>query len=212
MFSRKRTVFWFVCLLCVVLLPVASFARNIYLNGVRINGITNQTFTNVKVKVDAKGDVYIYGSQYKVQKKGAKTPPPPPTTPTKTGTVAKKVTPPVTLLPRPSKKYVAVVQRSGTKASGYSLKIIVNGKVARKVSLLAPQDVFDLTPYVKKGVNKVAIEAYKESTTGGTISLMFGIGKFEGGRVFIQKPYVLDYKRKGSESQNYRHIYNLTFQ
>ena len=45
---------------------------------------------------------------------------------------------------------------------------------------------------------------------GGTFVMMLGAGKVQGGRVFIQQPYLLNYKRNGSETKSYRHIYNIT--
>ncbi len=46
-----------------------SFLKKMtFLNGVNIEGIKNETFENVNVKIDSKGNIYIESSQYEVSR------------------------------------------------------------------------------------------------------------------------------------------------
>jgi len=213
----KSLIFTFcVCLLVSGFAPSEANARRIFLNGVNITGMTGQKFKNVTVVIDANGDIRITGKHYKVKSSGnTATPPKPPVkkaNPTPTPTPVKKAPLP-TLSPRPSKKYVMVLQRGVAKASGYSLRLMINGREARKVPLNRFQDVYDVTPFLKKGMNKIMVEAFKEDNKAtGNLNLFITVGEVKGGRVLIQKPYILKYKRNGTESSNYRHVYNVQVQ
>ena len=50
----------------VLLFSGVSFARNIYVNGVDINGAVDQTLNNVTVYIDKNGDILISAPQYRV--------------------------------------------------------------------------------------------------------------------------------------------------
>lgn len=211
MFAKRIKWLFFGVMIVSCLVGTSAWARKVFLNGVRIDGITNQTFHKVKVHIDTNGDIHISGKQYKVQVSG-QTPPArpvnPPTPPTQTDPPPQQPTLPVG--ERPSDGYIVVIQRSGAQASGYSLQLIINGQKARKVDINTEQDVVKVTRFLKKGHNEIIVEAYKENTTAaGTIKLMLGIGRLEGGRVFIQKPYKLEYTRSSSDDKNYRHIYSI---
>lgn len=205
------TAILFVCaLLC---LPSESQARRLFLNGVPIDGLINQTFVNVKVRIDAKGDVYIIGKQYRVKKKGQPANRPAPRQPTANTTPTPAPRPRPVTGPRPTKKYVAVIQRSTTQGGGYEIHIKINGQLAKKVTIQNEQDVVNVTPYLRKGSNRVEIEAYKQTMkAGGSVSVFIAPGKVDKGRVLISKPYLLKYKRTSAEKQNFRHIYNIDAQ
>ncbi len=199
---------FFIVLLSFLFLPSLASARNVYLNGVKINGLLNQTFFNVKVKIDSKGDIYIVGAQYKVKVKG-QTPPKAPLP--KFAKTPTKIAPAPVVGSRPSKGYLAVVQRSGYKASGYAVHLKINGRLVRKIGLAVEQDVFKITKYLHKGLNKIVVEAFKmDAKAKGTFKLLIAAGKLKAGAVLITQPYLLKYTRKGSEMTSFRHIYNIT--
>ena len=55
-------------LLCGVLLSSEAFAGGaVYLNGVRIDGVTNQKFDKVNVRIDELGNVFIDAPGYNVR-------------------------------------------------------------------------------------------------------------------------------------------------
>ena len=55
-------------LLAAVLVPTPALAAGaVYLNGVRIDGVTNQKFEKATVRIDEKGDVHIDVVGFKVQ-------------------------------------------------------------------------------------------------------------------------------------------------
>ncbi|HYO73773.1 MAG TPA: hypothetical protein VEU33_47680 [Archangium sp.] len=54
--------------LSALLLPFSAFAGSVFLNGVRIDGVTNQKFEKVaSVRIDDKGNVYIDAPAYAVK-------------------------------------------------------------------------------------------------------------------------------------------------
>ncbi len=214
------TIFW-------ILLFLFSFgraeARNIYLNGVKINGVRGQTFTNVTVKIDANGDIYIIGKQYKVVVKKPLASGQKPADSAKKGAPAAAAKPsaPVpapaprvpAVGPPPTKKYILFAQRTGAQGSGYRLIVRINGKKVTTITVNTPQEVIPITKYLKKGANRVEIEAIKiKPGASGEVLLIIAEGSIEGGRVAVQQPYLLQYKRTASEKQNFKHIYTFTAQ
>ncbi|MCB9639228.1 MAG: hypothetical protein H6727_10090 [Myxococcales bacterium] len=223
---RRIGLFVLFALFCLALPPKAE-ARRVFLNNVPINSVRNQTFSNVTVKIDAMGNVYITGKQYRVKIQGptANNTPPANTGTNNAGnagntgntgntaapTVGKVMVPARSEVgPAPSDKYVLLIQRSQARASGYKIHLNVNGRLARKISLNVEQDVVDITPFLKKGSNKIVVEAFKVTTkANGSLSLKMYPGHIEGGQVKIKDDMKLDYARKSAEMDNFRHIYTI---
>ena len=157
--------------------------RSVYLNGVKIDGLTGRTFKNCTVKLDAKGDVHIIAPQYKVQvvptgvgaAGGARPARPAAAPPTPGRTPTPATAPPAgrrVVGSPPAARYVLVVQRTQKHGSGYALTIKANGVLVTKVLVGEEQRVLDLTPYLKKGSNDISIAASKaDATAGGELSL-----------------------------------------
>lgn len=204
-------------LICaLVLLPLESWAKKVFLNGVEITGMSGRTFKDVSVKLGANGNVYIIGKQYKVvspkqarnmQKAGSQYKP---TNPTAQRTPAVRSTTGAATGGSLNKNYLLVVQRTAVGASGYRLVIQVNGVKVKEIKLSMIQDVIPLNRYLKTGRNTLVIESYKEKTkASGGISVIMSTGKIKGGRVFVNQPYLMQYNRLSSEQKNYRHIFPI---
>ena len=68
-------IFYEHCSLEPLILPTSTaWAVTVYLNGVAITGVPNQTFKNCTVTTDASGNVYIDAPAYKVEAPGQKRP------------------------------------------------------------------------------------------------------------------------------------------
>jgi len=63
----KASTIGFAAALAVTLGAPAAHAAKVYLNGVEVTGITNQTFEGATVSIDAQGDVHIQAEGYRVQ-------------------------------------------------------------------------------------------------------------------------------------------------
>ena len=53
--------------LAALLAPVSALAASVYLNGVRIDGVTNQKFEKATVRIDEQGNVHIDAPGYAAQ-------------------------------------------------------------------------------------------------------------------------------------------------
>ncbi|TNE44210.1 MAG: hypothetical protein EP343_31140 [Deltaproteobacteria bacterium] len=218
----KRLGTMLLVVLGCLLLASPGWARDLYLNGKLINGVRKQTFKNVTVRIDKKGNVYIVGKQYQVRynkpKPAAGTKQQPPARRAPEAQPEARPTPrPAagtnSLQPRPEKNYVVVAQRDVKNGSGYRINILLNGKKVRTILTQLPQDVFDVTKYLKKGANKLVVEAIKVNDKAtGTFSMFLTVGSIKKGVVKVQKPYVFSYKREAKETRSYRHIYSIDIQ
>ena len=61
-----------------LLVPASALASSVYLNGTRIDGVTNQKFEKATVRIDEKGDVFIEAPGYAVRVLSQPTPTPAP--------------------------------------------------------------------------------------------------------------------------------------
>jgi len=110
---------------------------------------------------------------------------------------------------KPSRKYVMVMERSVFRGSGYRLRVFINNRLVKHISIYSRQSIYPITKFLKRGRNKVTVEAYKAvAKSSGHLRFLIAEGSIIQSKVFIQKPYLLKYKLLSTESQNYRnHFY-----
>ena len=132
-----------------------AHARSVFLNEVRIDGVRSQSFENVNVEIDARGDVHIRSDQYRIlegatnigaAKGPAKTP-----TPGVTGKAA---------LPR--RRYWLVSQENGEGATQYAVDVFINEKHIKTVR--RGDAVHEITSDLHKGKNEVIFRWTKKIT------------------------------------------------
>ena len=99
------------------LCALPAFAGSIFLNGTRIDGVTNQKFDNVTVEIDAYGNVHITAKGYAVQ--GAKS------DVNKTGPDSQSQVGPVG--EPPTRRYWVVTEKIPSKTQ-YDIDLFINGK------------------------------------------------------------------------------------
>src|SRR5437764_15486943 len=104
----------YIPLLCSVLAAAPSFAGSIYLNGVKIDGVTNQKFEKATVRIDEKGNVMIDAPGYRVQQVEGGTSDSP------SGSVI-------------TRHYFLVTEQTAVGMTDYDVDIYVNGKYVRKL-------------------------------------------------------------------------------
>jgi hypothetical protein len=182
--------------MCAVVLATAlggapAGGRNVFLNGVNIDGVTNQKFENATVVIDEKGNVLIQVKGYEVQA----VPPTP-----------KPPTPAVDLGPV-TRRYFLVSETNGPGLAQYDVDVFVNSVWIKRVSSNDPQNVVEISRHMKKGKNsihftatKVVTDIRKSASPQHYIKLYIGEGNMGGNNVMIDNP-LLEYKRDASEMQ-----------
>ncbi|MCC6995446.1 MAG: hypothetical protein IT370_12615 [Deltaproteobacteria bacterium] len=203
--------------LCVILLTVAwaarAEARKVFLNGVEVEGLANQSFGSCEVKFDADGNVWIQAKGYavKVGAAGAPatmTPAPAPvasmpgaaggaTTPAGgTSPAAATATAPAAADGKLRKRYWIVATQPRVGAAQYDVDVFLNGKFLRKVRSKDAQTVVEITDKLAPGRNVIHLAAQK-SYTGGrrfsaspddTFTVIVGEGAMGKGTVTITNP------------------------
>lgn len=191
--------------ICILLGAAPAFAGSVYLNGTRIDGVTNQKFENVTVEIDAHGNVHITAKGYAVQgpQVGAKA-------------NGQKTTGPVGQ--PPTKRYWVVTEKIPGKTK-YDVDLYVNGKWVRKFLDDEKHTVLEVTSFLKTGPNRLVFRAKKnmgEAPTGVQSAkyyfrIVVGEGKQGGRNVMITRTLV-DYRRTAIETKDFSDEFVLSAQ
>jgi len=197
----SRTVVALV-LLCLVATP--ALARDVYLNGVKLDSsvvITSQTFPACEVQIDAKGDVYITAKGFKIEARpaagGTSTP--------ASATPAPAPAPVATL----TKRYWLVSKQPRKGMAQYDVDVFVNGKLVKRVRAQDDPVILDVTKSVRPGANDVKLVAVKNmgdkrlsSSPTDTLEVVLGEGVVGGGTVSITRT-VVTYVRTAQETKSF---------
>jgi hypothetical protein len=167
-------------------------ATSIFLNGVNIDGVRNQSFEKCKsAKIDDKGDVQLDCPGYEVEPQPQKAGQPAPAVP---GTV--------------TKRYWLVSEAQDSAAAQYDLDVFVNSKWVRKVKAGEAQIVLEITKFITPGPNKILLAATKHMEAGrksdqaaSYLKITVGEGEAGGNTVTIDNP-LIECKRTAAETEN----------
>ena len=173
-------------LLLASLLPLAAGAE-VYLNGVDISGVRNQTFENATVRIDAQGNVHIDAPGYAVA--GGSTAGASPAT--TSGSV--------------EHRYYLITSQNAPGATQYDIDVYINAKWIRTLGSDEDQIVADITRFLRQGENRILLVARK-NITGGRKSrspshyfrVIIGQGNEGGNNVMIERALV-DFKRTAAD-------------
>lgn len=167
-------------------------ARGIFLNGVNIEGVSNQTFKNCTVEIDAQGDVHIKAKGYQAQVTGQQAARPQPAP-------GAKIT----------RRYWVVTEKNFPGMTQFDVDIFINSVWVRRITSDEEQVVFEVTKYVRPGDNVIHFTANKNF--GATrkshspqhfFKITLGEGNVGGDNVMIDNP-LIEYKRTAAESKTY---------
>jgi hypothetical protein len=191
--------------LLLLCMPAAALAAPVYLNGVNIDGLTNQRFEKCTVTIDEKGAVQLSCPGYSVQpqtvgKGGAQV----------TGSAATSDTTPVEV-PAPgriTKRYWLVTEQNMPGASQYDIDLFINSKWIRKLRSNEDQIITEITKYLNPGPNKILLAAHK-NIVGARKSyspehifrVTIGEGDVGGDQVMIDNP-IVEFKRTAAETDD----------
>ncbi len=174
MVMKKTSVILF-----VLLLSYPLFAGSIFLNGVKIDGVRDQEFKSVNIKIDKDGNIHISAPQYIVKTEEAQQNKP--------------------VQPTQAKSYFFVTQISKDGRAGYDIDLFINETWIKKITNKDDQVVMDLTKYLQNGKNKIRLTGIKakdvvtDTMSAGFTEIIIGEGISGKNNVVIDKP-LIDFK------------------
>lgn len=180
----RRLILWTTVLSALFFIQKAH-ARNVYLNGVDISNIRDQTFTKATVKIDAQGNIYITAPGYKVEIRDPKP-----------QEQAPETTKPDTGGPNSSlsNRYYLVTEPSPQGRAQYDFSILVNGVEKKTIPAGSPQQIIEISAWLHPGDNEVVIRGVKNlqggrksSSSSDKVRILVGLGHEQGKTVKIDK-------------------------
>lgn len=166
-------------ILFVLILSCPLFAGSIFLNGVKIDGVRDQEFKSVNIKIDKDGNIHISAPQYIVK--------------TEEGQQNKPAQ------PTQAKSYFLVTQISKDGRAGYDIDLFINETWIKKITNKDDQIVMDLTKHLQNGKNKIRLTGIKakdvvtDTMSAGFTEIIIGEGMAGKNNVVIDKP-LIDFK------------------
>lgn len=217
----------------VVMAPASALAASVYLNGVRIDGVTNQKFDKASVRIDEKGDVYITAVGYSVRTEtvtvpapAAATPPAAPAAPAAApapapATAAAAPTPPPKQAepegpPTLTKRYWLFTEQSVPGMADYDIDLYINSKWIRKLRNNEDQVITDITQHLQPGKNTILLNAHKvvagerkSYSPRHYFKVIIGEGNMGGQNVMIDNP-IIKFTRTAADDKDSSEEFTLT--
>jgi hypothetical protein len=189
----------------------ASAGPSVTLNGVAIDGVTNQRFENATVVIDARGNVHIEAKGYAVEPAPGARPPagataaaPPVAVPAAGAPAARAGVVPSHL----TRRYFLATEQTHPDGTQYDVAIFINAQWIRELRSGEQQIVMEITKYLRPGSNKVVLAARKRiagdrhhQDRGVTLKIVMGAGNVGGGHVMIDEPLV-EMVRNAAETED----------
>jgi len=203
----------------LLLVPRGAWAApGVSLNGVSIEGVTNQRFENATVVIDAQGNVNILARGYSVSRPEPEPAAAPPATSAPSALPAR---PPMAALePRPTDKlgrrYFLVAEETAHGITEYDVAVFVNGRWVRELRSDGDAEPFELTRFLQLGPNKVTMVATKrlqgtarQSTSReATLRVTLGEGSAGAGTVYVDTP-IFTMTRTAAETETFTEEHTL---
>lgn len=219
----------------VVIAPASALAASVYLNGVRIDGVTNKKFDKASVRIDEKGDVYITAVGYAVHTETVTVPAPAPATPPAAPApaapaatpapapatpAAAPATPPKTAEPEGpptlTKRYWLFTEQSVPGMSEYDIDLYINSKWIRKLRNNEDQVITDVTQHLQPGKNTILLNAHKvvagdrkSYSPRHYFKVIIGEGNMGGQNVMIDNP-IIKFTRTAADDKDSSEEFTLT--
>jgi pyruvate/2-oxoglutarate dehydrogenase complex dihydrolipoamide acyltransferase (E2) component len=214
--------------------PAVALAASVYLNGVRIDGVTNQKFEKATVRIDEKGDVHINAPGYAVRVETAPAPVAPapvapPPAPAAPAAAPAPAVPPAAAAPAtpappaapeapPSltRRYWLVTEQSVPGMAEYDIDLYINSKWIRKLRNNEEQIITDITRHLQPGKNtvlfsaqKVVVGTPKSYSPQHYFKVIIGEGNVGGDNVMIDNP-IIRFQRTAADTKNVSEEFTLT--
>ncbi len=217
--------------LAALMVPASALASSVYLNGVRIDGVTNQKFEKATVRIDEKGDVFIEAQGYAVR---VVTPPPAAPAPVAAAPVAPPPAPmaaapavapaqqPPPAAPAPdappslTRRYWLVTEQAVPGMAEYDIELYINSKFIRKLRNNEEQVITEITRQLQPGKNTILLSAHKvvmgdrkSYSPQHYFKVIIGEGNEGGDRVMIDNP-IIRFQRTAADSKDDSAEFTLT--
>ncbi|QDE89981.1 hypothetical protein BHS06_13975 [Myxococcus xanthus] len=214
----------------LALAPFGAHAGSVFLNGVKIDGVTNQKFEKATVRIDEAGNVHIDAPGY-AARVTAVTPPAPPAAspqvpaPATPGPAAPAANAPPAAQQAPgapsppgrlTQRYWLVTEQTVPGMTGYDIDVFINSTWLRKLRGNEDQVVVDITRNLRPGANKVTFIARKgnpgdarSSSPAHVFRVIIGEGNEGGGNVMIDNP-ILRFQKTAADTQDATQEFTLT--
>ncbi|MGZ3457447.1 MAG: hypothetical protein ACXU86_02960 [Archangium sp.] len=214
-------------LVLTALLPASALAGSVYLNGVKIDGVTNQKFEKVSsVRIDEQGNVLIEAPGYAVKVVNAPpaTPAPAPAPAAPAPVPAPAATPAAAPAPAPvdstpariTRRYWLVTEQSVPGMTEYDIDLYINSRWVRKLRNNEDQVITELTRSLQPGKNTVLLMAHKvaagprqSQSPQHVFKVIIGEGNEGGGNVMIDNP-LIRFQRTAAETEDLSEEFTLT--
>lgn len=195
--------------LALLAAPAALLARSVYLNGVDITHVKEQTFRNSTVHIDKDGNIHIDAPGYKVRvvdddddaaaARQAR--------PAETAKAAGGANPALSM-----RIYMTTMPSA---LAQYDLLITVGGVQRKLIKAGQPQVIMEISAWFRSGKNAVEVQAIKNMEGGrrsnspkDSVGLIIGAGREEDKVVKIQSVFV-DFKANASQIVNRTETYTV---
>ncbi|ADO72786.1 hypothetical protein [Stigmatella aurantiaca] len=206
--------------LTALMAPTLASAKSVYLNGVRIDGVTQQKFEKATVRIDEKGDIYIDAPGYAAR---VVTPPPtvapastPPGPPPAAGAPPAAAAPVAEAPPRLTQRYFLVTAQGVPGMAEYDIDVYINSKWIRKLRGSEEQVIQDVTRNLQPGKNTILLTAHKTSagerksySPQHYFKVIIGEGNVGGDNVMIDNP-IIQFQRTAADTQDVSEEFTLT--
>lgn len=182
-----------------------ALAGSVFVNGVNVDTLRNQTFENCVVTIDSQGNVLVTAPGYQIQVAGSAATTG--TTGATTGTVASAPPPPP---PNPNEgvgstgHWWLVTEDNGSQ--GHSVEVTIDGTLVKTVKSGDAQVILDIGPFLHMGSNDVHVNSNSVGAAGGTMYVYVGTGTNASGTVVLDRPqiqYGLGSSRVGEYARDY---------
>lgn len=187
----------------VLLLALPALAGDVFINGVQVDGLANQTFDKVTVKFDERGNIWIEAPGYNVKRVS-------PAPPSNAATAREDAV--------ISKRYFLVTEQNVPGMTEYNIDLFVNSKFIRTVRSTEDQIVSDITKHLKAGKNNVMFAAKKALADKDTpkslsrthfLRVIIGEGVMSQDQVVIENP-VVKFERTAADQNDVVQEFTLT--
>jgi hypothetical protein len=204
-------------------LPTGA-SPSVTLNGVSIDGATNQRLENCTVTIDGDGNIHIEAKGYSVRHlpPSAESPaqPPPRPAPTSPPALASAAPAPLaasqaTAPPQLNRRYFLATEQSRPDGTQYDVAVFINARWIRELKSGEDQVIAEVTKYLSPGANRVVLAAAKRISGDRhsyskdvTFKVILGEGNAGGDRVMIDNPLV-EMKRTAAETDDVTEEFTL---
>jgi hypothetical protein len=222
--------------LATVMVPSTALAGSVYLNGVRIDGVTNQKFEKATVRIDEKGDVHIDAPGYAVRLEtvpvAGPSPTPAPAAPVAAPPASPPAAPPTAATPpapspapasaedegppRLTRRYWLVTEQPTPGMAEYDIDLYINSKWIRKLRNNEEQIISEITRHLQPGKNVILLSARKVSAGSRKsyspqhyFKVIIGEGNVGGDNVMIDRP-IIRFQRTAADTKDVSEEFTLT--